>query len=261
MSIEAKRNAVEALDAIILAHRKYLFKEPINEHVVFIMSGGLDSTIGAARTIEEWGSIIHPLFVRRHARATVYEERAFDLIAGDFQERYKRYKGKFLEPKKLEIEVPPTELKSGLTKTRLDKIGHAMRNTVLQSIGVQYAAWLNDNNDLNIRTIMAANVGNDFLPHSSIQAYRTMNILVCTDQNDWSWQIGSPFTEPTLKSRPLFKTDNIKWAVSRNLPLQYTRTCINDCEIADGTCGECIDRLKAFEEAGVEDPVEYQKRL
>lgn len=258
MTIKAKRNdSVDALDAVILAHRKTLFKEPINEHVVFIMSGGLDSTIGAARAIEEWGSYIHPLFIRRHARATVYEERAFDLMVADFSERYK---GKYLEPKKIETEVPPRELKTGLMKARLDKIGHAMRNAVLQSIGVQYAVWLNDNRNLNIRTVMAANVGNDFLPHSSIQAYRTMNILVCTDQNNWDWQIGSPFTEPTLKGRPLYKADNIKWAVERNIPLQFTRTCINDCEVPDGTCGECVDRLKAFKEAGIPDSIKYQNQ-
>ncbi len=257
MNTENKKDqTINALNAIILSHREYLFKEPKNEHVVFVMSGGLDSTIGAAKVIEEWGSIIHPLFIRRHARATKYEEKAFDLVAGDYKERFK---GNFLEPKKIEIEVPPTDLKSCLSDMRLKKTGHAMRNAVLQSIGVQYAAWLNDNKGLNIRTVLAANVGNDFLPHSSIQAYRTTTILVCTDQNDWNWQIASPFTEPTLKGRPLFKADNIKWAVSKKLPLQYTRTCINDCEVADRDCGECVDRLKAFNEVGVKDPIEYQK--
>lgn len=255
ISGRAQNDTIQKLEAILLAHREYLFKEPKGEHVVFVMSGGLDSTVGAARVIEEWGSIIHPLFIRRHARATKYEEKAFDLVAGDYQNRYR---GKFLEPMKLEVEVPPVALKPGLTADRLQRLGHAMRNAVLQAIGVQYAVWLNDNEGLNIRTILAANVGNDFLPHSSLQAYRTMNILICTDQSDWSWQISSPFTEPTLAGRPLFKSDNIKWAVSRNLPLQYTRTCINDCEVADGICGECKDRLKAFEEVGVKDPLKYQ---
>lgn len=251
-----KIDTLDTLNSVILSHRDKLFDPPVDEHIVFIISGGLDSTIGVARVIEEWNCFVHPLFIRRHARATKYEERAFDSVVADYKERYK---DKFLEPKKIEIEVPPTELKSGLTEERLKKKGHAMRNAVLQSIGVQYAAWLNDNQSLKIRTVMAANVGNDFLPHSSIQAYRTMTILVCTDQNDWSWQIGSPFTEPTLKDRPLFKADNIKWAVSKGLPLQYTRTCINDCDIPDGTCGECEDRLKAFKEAGIKDPIKYQK--
>ena len=253
-NIKQRTDTVKKLDSIILSQRDYLFREPKNEHVVFVMSGGLDSTIGAARVIEEWGSFIHPIFVRRHARATKYEEKAFDLVAQDYQ---KRYEGKFFEPKKVEIEVPPTDLKSGLTKERLHKVGHAMRNAVLQSIGVQYAVWLNDNKNLNIRTVMAANVGNDFLPHSSIQAYRAMTVLVCTDQNDWTWQMGSPFTEPTLPSRPLFKADNIKWAIERNLPLGLTRTCIEDTEIPDGTCGECVDRKKAFKEVGIDDPVKY----
>ena len=256
MNTKLKPNkTVEMLNAIILSHRDYLFKKPEGEHVVFVMSGGLDSTIGAAQIIEEWGCYIHPLFIRRHARATKYEEKALDLVADDYS---KRYQGHFLEPKKLDIEIPSVELKSGLTQERLYRIGHTMRNVVLQSMGVQYATWLNDNEELDIRTVMFANVGNDFLPHSSIQAYRSMNILICTDQDDWNWQLSSPFIEPTLENRPLFKADNISWALSRGIPLQYTRTCINDCEVADGTCGECLDRLKAFQEANAKDPINYQ---
>ena len=124
---------VDVLNSIILSHREQLFKIPKEEHVVFVMSGGLDSTIGAAMIIEEWGSFVHPLFIRRNARATKYEEKAFDLIANDFRTRYKN---KFLVPKKIETEVPPSDIKLGLTEQRLKSVGHAMRNAVLQSIGV-----------------------------------------------------------------------------------------------------------------------------
>lgn len=247
-------NTVDILNSIILSHRDVLFDPPINKHVVFVMSGGLDSTIGVARIIEDWNCYVHPLFIRRHARATKYEEQAFDSISNNFK---KRYKNNFLKGKKIDVEVPPLTFKTGLKNRRLQNIGHAMRNAVLQSVGVQYSAWLNDNNHFKIRTVFAANVGDDFLPHSSIQAYRTQTILVCTDQNDWSWQIASPFTEPTLKGRPLFKVDNIKWANLHNLPLNFTRTCINDCQLSDGTCGECVDRLKAFKKAGFIDPIKY----
>lgn len=255
---KADQETIQNLEKIILCHRDYIFKPPKNTSVIFMMSGGLDSTIGAARAIEEWGCVVYPLFIRRHARATKYEEGSFDRVANTYR---LRYPNNFMPSKKVDVEVPPLEFKSGLTELRLKKLGHALRNACLQALGVQYAAWLNDNRNLGIKTVLAANVGDDFLPHSSIQAYRTFTILTCTDQNDWGWQISSLFTDPYLEGRPIYKKDNIKWAIERNLPLAFTRTCINDCEVADGTCGECQDRLKAFEEAGVKDPITYQTKL
>lgn len=248
-------NLISSLDQILITQRGYVFEPPINKKIVFISSGGLDSTIGVVRAIEEWDCVVYPLFVRRHARATKYEEASFNSVSEVY---LKRYPKNYMSPKKIEIEVPPVDFKLGLTDIRLKKLGHAMRNANLQSLGVQYAVWLNDNRKFDIRTILAATVGDDFLPHSSIEAYRANTIAVCIDQNDWSWQIASPLIEPTLNSRPYFKRDNILWAKERNLPIEFTRTCINDCEISDGSCGECIDRLKAFKEAGIIDPINYQ---
>jgi len=256
--ISNERGILKQLEKIILSKRGYIVRVPRNEPVIFVMSGGLDSTIGAARAIEEWNCKIYPLFIRRHARATKYEEVAFDKISSYF---LKKYPNNFYLPKKVEIEVPPLIFKVGLREERLKKLGHAMRNSTLQNLAVQYAAWLNDTQNLNIRTILAGNVKDDFLPHSSLEAYRAQTILICIDQNDWKWQLVSPFIEPYFSGRPLSKKDNILWAIEKGIPLEYTRTCINDCEVADGTCTECKDRIRAFKEAGVEDPLIYQGEL
>ncbi|WIW71921.1 7-cyano-7-deazaguanine synthase QueC [Anaerosinus gibii] len=43
-------------------------------------------------------------------------------------------------------------------------------------------------------------------------------------------------------------------------PLQYTHSCYNGKEKACGICDSCKLRLRGFEEAGVNDPIEYINR-
>ena len=43
-------------------------------------------------------------------------------------------------------------------------------------------------------------------------------------------------------------------------PLQYTHSCYNGKEKACGSCDSCKLRLRGFEEAGVNDPIEYINR-
>ena len=40
-------------------------------------------------------------------------------------------------------------------------------------------------------------------------------------------------------------------------PYNLTRTCYKDQDTACGKCGSCIERLEAFKEMGVDDPIMY----
>lgn len=253
--MSSDKKILKQIENIILSHRKYIFFPPVNQRIVMLLSGGLDSTICVAKIIEEWNCIVYPLFVRRHHRSTKYEEKAIDLISKEY---IKKYPDNFIKPKKIDIVLPPAEFKIE-PKLRYKKMGHEpLRNMCFNALGVQYAIWLNYNQNFDIKTIFIATTGDDFLPNCSIQSYRVSTIMACVDQNDWTWQITSPFIEPYLKDIPFYKRDNILWAAKNKLPLQHTRTCINDCEIADGTCIECKIRIKAFKEAGIKDPIAYQ---
>lgn len=62
--------------------------------------------------------------------------------------------------------------------------------------------------------------------------------------------------------RPLInmnKSGVVKTGLELNVPYHLTWSCYEGKEKACGTCGTCIDRLKAFEDNGVEDPIEYEK--
>lgn len=59
------------------------------------------------------------------------------------------------------------------------------------------------------------------------------------------------------------KTDIIKVGMSLGIlspPYHLTRTCYKDQPIACGKCGSCQERLEAFSNAGVDDPIEYESR-
>jgi len=56
------------------------------------------------------------------------------------------------------------------------------------------------------------------------------------------------------------KTEIAKRGVELDVPYDLTWSCYRDEEPACGTCDACAYRLKAFQEAGVEDPIEYAQR-
>lgn len=53
------------------------------------------------------------------------------------------------------------------------------------------------------------------------------------------------------------KADIVARGTKLNVPYHLTRSCYQDGEIACGLCPTCIDRLAAFEENGIDDPVRY----
>jgi len=50
------------------------------------------------------------------------------------------------------------------------------------------------------------------------------------------------------------------WGVAHGLDYARAWTCYNGRERACGRCGSCIERLMAFDEIGVEDPLVYEDR-
>lgn len=58
----------------------------------------------------------------------------------------------------------------------------------------------------------------------------------------------------------LTKAEIIKKAQDLDVPLKYTWSCYKGGEKACGRCDSCKLRLKGFQEAGSEDPIEYENR-
>jgi 7-cyano-7-deazaguanine synthase len=56
------------------------------------------------------------------------------------------------------------------------------------------------------------------------------------------------------------KTSIIKYGLTIGVPYQFTRTCYKDQEVSCGKCGSCQERLEAFANNGIPDPLEYETR-
>jgi 7-cyano-7-deazaguanine synthase len=56
------------------------------------------------------------------------------------------------------------------------------------------------------------------------------------------------------------KTNIIKYGTYVGVPYHLTRTCYSDQLIACGRCGSCQERLEAFSQCGIADPLKYQTR-
>lgn len=54
------------------------------------------------------------------------------------------------------------------------------------------------------------------------------------------------------------KKEIIQAGATLGVPFGLTWSCYQDGELACGRCSSCQDRLKGFEEAGLEDPLEYE---
>jgi 7-cyano-7-deazaguanine synthase len=53
------------------------------------------------------------------------------------------------------------------------------------------------------------------------------------------------------------KTKILHWGLARRFPYHLTRTCYKDTMLSCGKCGSCTERLEAFKNEGVDDPIFY----
>jgi 7-cyano-7-deazaguanine synthase len=58
----------------------------------------------------------------------------------------------------------------------------------------------------------------------------------------------------------LSKAEIIQKGIDLKAPLQLTWSCYQNEDLACGVCDSCALRLRGFERAGIEDPLEYKKR-
>jgi 7-cyano-7-deazaguanine synthase len=71
-----------------------------------------------------------------------------------------------------------------------------------------------------------------------------------------------PTTDITIET-PLIhlsKRDIVRKGVELGAPFQLTWSCYRDSDAACGVCDSCALRLRAFQQAGIEDPIAYANR-
>src|SRR5580765_278710 len=71
-----------------------------------------------------------------------------------------------------------------------------------------------------------------------------------------------PETNITIETPLIYlkKSDIVKRGMELHAPLDRTWSCYRDSDAACGVCDSCALRLRAFQEAGMDDPIAYANR-
>jgi len=73
--------------------------------------------------------------------------------------------------------------------------------------------------------------------------------------SDKTVQVTTPFVYKTKADILL-----VGYRLNPSVPYPMTRTCYKDQEFACGKCGSCVERLEAFAEHGLDDPINYETK-
>jgi len=214
---------------------------------VCLISGGMDSAVAAAIAKHE-GNEIYALSFNYHQRNRK-ELEAAEKIAEWLQAR----EHKIIEINLREIggsaltddlEVP--EEAKGIPATYVPA-----RNTIFLSVALAYAEVI-DADYIYIGVNAVDYSGYPDCRPQYIEAYQKMANLALKRGIE-----GNPIK---IKAPLLYlsKAEIVKKGAVLHVPFEKTWSCYREGDKACGRCPSCKLRLKAFEEAGLRDPIEYE---
>lgn len=198
------------IEELLREKRGYVVRNP--DASVFLYSGGPDSTVSMVYCMEELDIEMYPLFIRR-GQGDIMEEEA----SVDFFDRYlrERYPDRYNAVQTLDVQIPPYPIKKALPPERTDEKGYPLRDTIMDSFGVQYATTL------NVTSVFLGAMPNDPYPHSQLGALRSHTLDTCINMDEWDWQVTAPATDPEL-GEVLDKDELIDYAEEHDVPHEKT---------------------------------------
>ncbi len=252
---EKKKTKTKSIEKMLRKERGYVFKKPKeDDDVIVLFSGGLDSSIMIGLIIEEFKCRIHPLYIKRGAKAEKWEEESFHY----FNKFYKKnYPHKIGRAEVLEAEIPPKKFKKNYKKEMIKTVGHPLRNSTMQNYALMYATSLSERINKAVKTIFVGSVGEDYFePESGLLSLRAKTLEACIGRNDWGWQITSPMLErirwdwkiTRTEDELLYKPDLIYYAEEKSpvrIPYEKSRSCFSLEEKICKECTACTKREEA----------------
>lgn len=224
----------------------------MNDLAIVLVSGGMDSCVTAALAHMQYELAL--LHVNYGQRTESRELKAFHDIASYFQIPKERilisnidYLSKIggsslTDPR---IKVQDAQVTAG----EIPASYVPFRNTHLLAIAVSWGEVIGAGKIF----IGAVEQDNPGYPDCRPVYYEAFNKLI---------KVGTkPTTAPEVET-PLIdkkKSEIVKIGISLGAPLHLSWSCYKNTEKACGQCHSCFLRLKAFQEAGVKDPIPYDK--
>jgi len=225
---------------------------------VVLLSGGMDSCVCAAIAREQHGArnvaLLHAMYGQRTEKR---ERQAFDAIADFYGVRqrlvvkldhFRAIGGSALTDNR--IEVPENELGApGPGGSTIPVTYVPFRNAHFLSVGVSWAEAIGAG-ALYIGAVAEDSSG---YPDCRPEYYRVFQELI---------HVGTkPETEIEMVTPVIAmkKSEIVRRGRELGAPLHLTWSCYQGETAACGKCDSCLLRLRAFSEAGVEDPIPYRE--
>ena len=224
---------------------------------VVLLSGGMDSCVCGAIARQRHGAanvaLVHASYGQR---TEARERRAFEEIAEFWGvherlavklEHFRAIGGSALTDAR--IAVPENELKQGAGAIPVTYV--PFRNAHFLSVAVSWAEAI----DAGAIYIGAVAEDSSGYPDCRPEYYRVFQELI---------RVGTkPETEiemitPVIEMK---KSEIIRRGMVLGAPLHLTWSCYQSEDAACGVCDSCALRLRAFEEAGVPDPIAYRRAV
>jgi len=224
---------------------------------VVLLSGGMDSCVCAAIAREKHGAgnvaLLHAMYAQR---AEQRERRAFDEIARFYGIRatlvvklhhFQAIGGSALTDGR--IAVPENRLDEARAGSTIPVTYVPFRNAHFLSVGVSWAESMGAG-ALYIGAVAEDSSG---YPDCRPEYYRVFQELIRVGTKP---ETRIEMVTPVIAMK---KSEIVRRGRELGAPLHLTWSCYQGEELACGKCDSCLLRLRAFAEAGTEDPIRYQK--
>jgi 7-cyano-7-deazaguanine synthase len=214
---------------------------------VVLLSGGMDSCVCAALAVRD--HLAAAVHVSYGQRTELRERRAFESICDRLgihdrlivrNEALRAIGGSALTDPN--ISVPESHsLGAGVPVTYVP-----FRNAHFLAVAVSWAEVLGAEKVY----IGAVEPDSSGYPDCRPEYYRAFNEVVRTGTKEGSIRVVTPLIA-------MHKSEIVRLGLELNAPFDLTWSCYQREDRACGVCDSCVLRLRAFREAGAEDPIPY----
>ncbi len=231
----------------------------MHKQAVVLLSGGMDSCVSTAIARERHGAAnVAALHAGYGQRTQARERRAFEDIANFYAihdrlmvqlDHFRAIGGSALTDRK--IAVPEGELVAPSPHGNIPVTYVPFRNAHFLSVAVSWAEAI------GAEAVYIGAVAEDSsgYPDCRPEYYRAFQELVRVGTRP---ETNIEIVTPVIT---LSKSEIIQRGVELGAPLYLTWSCYQSEDAACGACDSCLLRLRAFAEAGVEDPIPYRRTV
>ena len=223
--------------------------------VVSLLSGGMDSCTTMSKLLLE-GWKVYPIYFSYGQTAFQKELEAAKHYTETLQAKYKSLHDleiiklilPFLKVALTGLRNPTMSNEEDFNSMESKKIDWVpARNVIFLTIASSYCELL------KCRNISIGAYKEDEMPpypDSSRDFFDSLETALTKGLYGEKFNILTPFIGS-------FKWDFIKYSKENHLPIEVTWSCYGAGNEHCGLCRNCVDRKKAFQKAGVEDPTKY----